>query len=108
VDFCTDFLLRDFSLLCTGEGEIVMTREGILLEKEPGLKTIFQGEEHLYVRCVIADSADPERHFECRVLDEEDIPNSVGEAIKLEVVKVVTERRSGVVRFDCRLIKTPE
>ena len=85
-----------------------MTREGILLEKEPGLKTIFQGEEHSYVRCVIAASADPERHFECSVLDEEDIPNAVGDVIRLEVVKVVTERRSGVVRFDCRLIKKPE
>jgi hypothetical protein len=81
-----------------------MTREGILLEKETGLRTSFQGEEHQYVRCIIADMADPERHFECRVLDEEDIPNSVGEAIKLEVVKVVTERQSGVVRFYCRLI----
>ena len=84
-----------------------MIREGTLLEKEPGLKTIFQGEEHFYVRCVIADKVDPERHFECRVLDEEDIPISIGESIRLEVLKVVTERRSGVVRFDCRLIKTP-
>ena len=83
-----------------------MIREGTLLEKEPGLETIFQGEEHPYVRCVIADKADPERHFECRVLDEEDISISPGEPIQLEVIKVVTERRSGVVRFDCRLIKT--
>ncbi len=85
-----------------------MTREGILLEKEPGLKTIFQGEQHSYVRCVLADAADPERHFECRVIDEDDLPISIGEPIKLEVLKVVTERRNGVVRFDCRLIKTPE
>jgi hypothetical protein len=84
-----------------------MTREGTLLEKEPGLKTIFQGTEHSYVRCVIADIDDPERHFECRVLDEEDIPISIGEPITLEVIKVVTERRSGIVRFDCHLI-TPE
>ena len=83
-----------------------MTRAGILLEKEPGLTTIFQGEDHPYVRCVIADTVDPERHFECRVLDEVDIPYSVGELITLEVIKVVTERRSGVVRFDCRLSKT--
>jgi len=83
-----------------------MTRAGTLLEKEPGLKTIFQGEEHPYVRCVIADTVDPERHFECRVLDEEDIPIAIGERITLEVIKVVTERRSGVVRFDCRLSKT--
>lgn len=85
-----------------------MVRSGTLLEKEPGLKTVFQGEEHPYVRCIIADTADAERHFECRVLDETDIPISVGELIRLEVIKVVTERHSGVVRFDCRLIKSPE
>ena len=85
-----------------------MNRAGILLEKEPGLKTIFQGSEHSYVRCVIADKVDPERHFVCRVLDEEDVPVAVGEPITLEVIKVVTERRSGIVRFDCRLIKKPE
>ncbi len=84
-----------------------MTRAGILLEKEPGLKTIFQGEEHPYVRCVIGDTLDPERHFECRVLDEEDISTAIGEHITLEVIKVVAERRSGVVRFDCRLPQSP-
>ncbi len=85
-----------------------MTRSGIPLEKEPGLKTIFQGSEHSYVRCVVADTVDPERHFECRVLGEEDVPIAVGEPITLEVIKVVTDRRSGVVRFDCRLIRNPE
>ena len=84
-----------------------MTRSGTLLAKEPGLKTIFQGEEHPYVRCIITDTTDPERHFECRVLDETDISISIGEPINLEVIKVVTERRSGIVRFDCHLIKTP-
>ena len=84
-----------------------MTRSETLLAKEPGLKTIFQGEEHPYVRCIIADTTDPERHFECRVLDETDISISIGEPINLEVIKVVTERRSGIVRFDCHLIKTP-
>ena len=83
-----------------------MIRTGTLLLKEPGLKTSFQGAEHSYVRCVIADSSDPERHLECRVIDEDDIPVTVGEAIQLEVLKVVTERQSGVVRFDCRFIKT--
>jgi hypothetical protein len=82
-----------------------MTRKGTLLEKEPGLKTIFQGAEHHYVRCVVADIDDPERHLECRVLDEDDIPREIGEPITLEVIKVVTERRSGIVRFDCHLIK---
>ena len=87
---------------------MALTRSGTLLEKETGLKTIFEGEEHPYVHCVLADIVDPERHFECRVLDEEDIPYSIGEQITLEVIKVVTERRSGIVRFDCHLVKTQE
>ena len=81
-----------------------MTRAGILVEKEPGLKGIFQGSEHSYVRCIIADTADPTRQFECRVLDEEDIPVDVGKPITLEVLHVVTDRKSGTVRFDCHFI----
>jgi hypothetical protein len=84
-----------------------MTREGTLLEKETGLRTFFQGAEHPYVRCVLADTVDPDRHFECRVLDVEDVPVSVGEAIVLEVIHVVTDRRNGTVRFDCRLPGAP-
>lgn len=83
-----------------------MIREGTLLLKEAGLKTIFQGAEHAYVRCVIADLTDPERHFECRILDETDLSIAIGDRIQLEVLKVVTERHSGVVRFDCHLIPT--
>ena len=82
-----------------------MVRAGTLIEKEEGLQTIFQGSEHNYVRCVIADVSDPSRHFECRVLDETSIPVSVGEPISLEVIHVVTDRKSGTVRFDCRLIQ---
>ncbi|MEO6888790.1 MAG: hypothetical protein ABI456_06305 [Ktedonobacteraceae bacterium] len=82
-----------------------MTRAGTLLEKEPGLKIFYDGTEHRYVRCVVADTTDPARHFECRVLDEDDIPVATGEPITLEVIKVVTERRSGIVRFDCRLVR---
>jgi len=82
-------------------------REGTLLSKETGLHTIFQGKEHDYVHCIIADKIDPDRHFECRVLDETDIPIAIGGPIALEVLKVVTERQSGVVRFDCHLIHTP-
>jgi len=85
-----------------------MTRSGTLLEKEPGLKTSFQGSEHSYVRCLIADINDPERHFECRVLDEEDIPVSVGEQITLEVIKVITDRKTGTVYFYSRLVKANE
>ena len=83
---------------------MTQTRSGILVEKEPGLTTIFQGSEHRFVRCVIADAGDAQRRFECRVLDEDDVPVSVGEPITLEVVKVITERRSGIVRFYCRLV----
>ena len=83
-----------------------MIREGTLVKKEPGLKTIFQGEEHSYVHCIIADTVDPDRHFECRILDVDDIPISPGEPIRIEVIKVVTERRSGIVRFDSRLVTT--
>jgi hypothetical protein len=80
-------------------------RSGILVEKEPGLTIVFQGSDHRYVRCVIADMNDAERRFECRVLDEDDVPVSVGEPITLEVVKVITERRTGLVYFYCRLVK---
>jgi hypothetical protein len=80
-------------------------RSGILVEKEPGLTIVFQGSDHRYVRCVIADMNDAERRFECRVLDEDDVPVSVGEPITLEVVKVITERRTGLVHFYCRLVK---
>lgn len=83
-------------------------RAGILLEKEPGLQASFQGEEHPYARCIIADADDLERHFKCRVLDVEDIPNAIGEAVTLEVIRAITDRRSGVVRFDCRLIQIPD
>jgi len=79
-------------------------RSGILVEKEPGMTIVFQGSDHRYVRCVIADTNDPERRFECRVLDEDDVPVSVGEPITLEVVKVITERRTGLVHFYCRLV----
>ena len=63
----------------SSEEQREVIREGTLLIKESGLKTMFHGEEHRYVRCVIADVIDPECHFECRVLNEDDIPIAVGE-----------------------------
>lgn len=81
-----------------------MIREGTLVLKEPNLTTSFQGADHPYVRAVIADVANPDRHFECRILDQTDIPIAIGEPIKLEVIKVITERKSGIVRFDCHLV----
>ncbi|GHO74287.1 hypothetical protein KSD_20580 [Ktedonobacter sp. SOSP1-85] len=81
-----------------------MIRAGILVVKETGQKTTIQGEEHRYVRCVLADDTNPERRFECRVLDVDDVGVNIGEPIQLQVQKVVTDRRSGVVRFDCTLL----
>lgn len=81
-----------------------MQRAGTLLEKESGLKMSFQGAEHPYVRCILADTHDATRQFECRVLDQEDIPTKPGEAITLEVIHVVTDRKNGKVRFDCRFV----
>jgi hypothetical protein len=81
-----------------------MTRAGTLLEKEAGLSAIFQGEEHPYVRCILADTNDPTRHLECRVLDVEDIPTEPGQSITLEVIHVVTDRKNGKVRFDCHFV----
>lgn len=82
-----------------------MTREGTLLEKETGLKISFQGSEHDYVRCVIADTVDSSRRLNCRVIDETDLPVDIGQLLKLEVIKVITERRTGTVYFDCHLVK---
>ncbi len=81
-----------------------MTRAGTLLEKEGGLSAIFQGETHPYVRCILAALDDPTRQFECRVLDVEDIPTEVGQPLTLEVIHVVTDRKNGKVRFDCRFV----
>ena len=80
-----------------------MLRAGTLVEKKPGLRTIFQGSERPYVYCLLAAIDDPARRFECRVLDREDIPFMPGEQITLEVLHVVTDRKSGTVRFDCHL-----
>jgi hypothetical protein len=80
-------------------------RTGRLLAKESGLWASIGGEEHPYVRCVIADLNDPKRHFDCRVLDEQDLPVAIGELITLEVIRAITDRRNGQVRFDCRWVR---
>lgn len=79
--------------------------EGTLVSKETGLRAFFEGVEQPYVRCVIARLDDPERHAEARVVGLEDLPVEIGGHIKLEVTRVVTDRREGVVRFDCKLIE---
>jgi hypothetical protein len=82
-----------------------MIIEGRVLEKEPGLSAFFEGVEQPYVRCVIARLDDPERHAEARVVGLTDLPVDVGGVVKLEVTRTITDRRAGVVRFDCRLLE---
>ncbi|HLZ22715.1 MAG TPA: hypothetical protein VKQ30_11390 [Ktedonobacterales bacterium] len=78
--------------------------EGTLVSKESGLSASFGGVEQPYVRCVIARLDDPKRHAEARVVGVAELPVEVGEHIKLEVTRVVTDRQAGVVRFDCKLL----
>ena len=81
-----------------------MIIEGTILEKETGLRAVFEGVEQPYVRCVIARLDAPEVHAEARVVGLEDIPVPVGGQIRLEVMRVITDRKAGVVRFDCHLL----
>ena len=82
-----------------------MIIEGTVLTKETGLSAIFEGVEQPYVRCAIARLDQPEVHAEARIVGLEDLPIPIGGAIKLEVVRAITDRRAGVVRFDCKLLE---
>jgi hypothetical protein len=82
-------------------GQII---EGTVLSKETGLSASFGGVEQSYVRCTIARLDHPDVHAEARVVGLTDLPVSVGGVVRLEVMRVVTDRREGVVRFDCRLL----
>jgi len=82
-----------------------MIIEGTIVSKEPGLTAVFAGMEQPYVRCVIARRDYPEIHAEARVVGSSDIPVPVGGVVKLKVTRTVTDRRAGVVRFDCRLVE---
>ena len=78
--------------------------EGKILVKETGLRSVFEGKEQPYVRCVVARLDDPERQAETRIVGYDDIAAQVGDTIRLEAYRVVTDRAAGVVRFDCRLV----
>jgi hypothetical protein len=79
--------------------------EGTILEKETGLSAFFDGVEQPYVRCLIARLDRPEVHAEARIVGVGDIPAGVGDRVKLEVTRAITDRKAGMVRFDCRLIE---
>lgn len=81
-----------------------MVIEGTLIAKETDLSAVFEGVEQPYVRCSIARLDDPTRHAEARVVGMSDVPIPIGGRIKLEVTRTVTDRRAGVVRFDCKLL----
>lgn len=81
-----------------------MVIEGTILTKEEGLSASFGGVEQPYVRCTIARLDNPEVHAEARVVGVSELPIPVGGQVRLEVTRVVTDRREGVVRFDCKLI----
>jgi hypothetical protein len=81
-----------------------MLIEGTVLTKETGLHAIFEGVEQPYVRCTIARLDAPDVHAEARIVGLEDLPIPVGGQVRLEVTRVVTDRKAGVVRFDCKLL----
>jgi hypothetical protein len=78
--------------------------EGTILTKETGLHASFEGKDQPYVRCVVARLDDPRRHAEARIVGVEDIAQQVGDVVRLEAYRAVTDRNAGVVRFDCRLL----
>lgn len=87
-----------------GAARVDILIEGTVVSKEIGLRAVFEGVEQPYVRCVVSRLDDPQRHAEARIVGHDDIPQGVGDTIRLEAYRVVTDRNAGVVRFDCRLL----
>ena len=76
---------------------------GTITEKEQNLRASFQGSERPYVRAVIARQDAPEVMRHVRIYDITELPQKVGDAITLEVLRVTTDRNTGTVWFDCKL-----
>ena len=81
-----------------------MIIEGTVVAKEEGLSATFEGVEHPYVRCTIARLDHPEIQSEARIVGLERLDIPLGGTVKLEVTRTITDRRAGVVRFDCKLL----
>lgn len=81
-----------------------MIIEGTVLTKETGLRASFEGVEQPYVRCTIARLDQPDVHAEARIIGLDELPVSIGGQVRLEVVRAITDRKAGVVRFDCKLL----
>ena len=81
-----------------------MILEGTIVSKESGLSASFEGREQPYVRCTIARIEHPEVQSEARIIGQPDIPQGIGDRVRLEVIRTITDRQAGVVRFDCHLL----
>jgi hypothetical protein len=81
-----------------------MIIEGTIVSKETGLSAFFEGVEQPYVRCTIARLDHPEVHAEARIVGMAELAVPIGGVVRLEVVRTVTDRKAGVVKFDCRLL----
>ena len=47
----------------------------------------------------------PEVHSEARIVGLERLDTPIGAAVRLEVIRTITDRKAGVVRFDCKLLE---
>ena len=81
-----------------------MVIEGTVVTKEEGLSAVFEGTEQPYIRCVIARLDHPEVQSEARIVGLAHMDAPVGGVVTLEVTRTITDRRAGVVRFDCKLL----
>lgn len=77
---------------------------GTILSKEAGLSASFAGQEQPFVRCTIARLERPEVQSEARIIGAPDIPQQVGDVVRLEVLRTTVDRHAGIVRFDCHLL----
>lgn len=82
-----------------------MIIEGTIVSKETGLTATFGGVEQPYVRCTIARLDNPEIHAEARIVGIANLATPIGGRVKLEVTRAITDRKAGVVRFDCKLLE---
>ena len=81
-----------------------MVIEGTIVTKEEGLSATFAGVEQPYVRCIVARLDHPEVHSEARIVGLERLDTPIGGTVRLEVIRAITDRKAGVVRFDCKLL----
>jgi hypothetical protein len=79
--------------------------EGTIVSKETGLSASFGGQVQSYVLCVIARLSNPDIQSEVRIIGHEDIPQGIGDVVRVEVTRAITDREAGVVRFDAHLLE---